>query len=142
MSRTGTDLGAYHSLIPADEPSVHPVGPANRRSYTLNANGGAVGVLICAMTGAVERPFNPGRATITPAQVSGLVRETARLCRLYDIPVSPWSTLSRAEILPTLGIVQRWKWDINRLPGMDQPGDPIAVGNRFREMVRCELLNH
>lgn len=136
-----TDLGAYHSLIPADGPAVHPVGPTTRRSHTLNANGGAVGVSICAMVGAVERPFNHGRAPITPAQVSGLVRETARLCRLYDIPVSPWSTLSHAEIQPTLGIVQRWKWDITWLPGMDQPGDPIAVGNRLREMVRCELLN-
>ena len=136
-----TDLSAYHVLIPANGPPVHPVGPATRRSHTLNANGGAVGVSICAMAGAVERPFNPGRAPITPMQVSGLARETARLCRLYDIPVSPWSTLSHAEIQPILGIVQRWKWDITWLPGMDQPGDPIAVGSRLREMVRCELRN-
>lgn len=103
-------------------------------------DGGAVGVSIGAMTGAVERPFSPGRAPFTPSQVSGLARETARLCRLYDIPVSPWSTLYHAEIQLTLGIVQRWNWDITWLPGMDQPGDPIAVGNRLCEMVRCELL--
>lgn len=62
------------------------------------------------MAGVVERPFNLGRTLITPAQVSCLVHETTRLCRFYDIPVSPWSTLSHAEIQPTLNIIRRWKW--------------------------------
>lgn len=135
------DLRAYHGLIPGDAVPVWPVGPKTPRSHTLNANGGAIGLSICAMADAEERPFDRGRAPITPAQVSALTREAARLCRLYDIPVSPWSVLTHAEIQPTFGIKQRWKWDITWLPGMDQPGDPFAVGNRLREMVRCELLN-
>lgn len=136
-----TDLRAYHGLIPGEGAPVWPVGPDTPRSHTLNANGGAIGLSICAMAGAVERPFDRGRAPITPAQVSTLAREAARLCHLYDIPVSRWSVLTHAEIQPTLGIKQRWKWDITWLPGMDAPGDPIEVGDRLREMVRCELRN-
>ncbi|MFD1481587.1 N-acetylmuramoyl-L-alanine amidase [Paracoccus nototheniae] len=136
-----TDLRAYHGLIPGEGRPRWPVDPTASRSHTLNANGGAIGISICAMTGAQERPFDRGRAPITPYQVCELVRETARMCRAYDIPVSRWSTLSHAEIQPTLGVVQRWKWDITWLPGMEGPGDPITVGDRLRDMVRAELLN-
>ena len=134
-----TDLRAYHGLIPGDGPPVWPAVPGALRSHTLNANGGAIGLSICAMAGAIERPFHPGTAPITPAQVCAFVREAARLCRLYDIPVTRWSVLTHAEIQPTFGIVQRWKWDITWLPGMPAPADPIEVGDRLRAMVRAEL---
>ncbi|MFD2439714.1 N-acetylmuramoyl-L-alanine amidase [Paracoccus kondratievae] len=116
-----------------------PVDLTTSRSHTLNANGGAIGLAICAMAGAQERPFSWGKAPITPAQVSALARETARLCRTYDIPVSRWSTLSHAEVQPSLGVVQRAKWDITVLPGMDGPADPITVGDRLRDLVAREL---
>lgn len=134
-----TDLGSYHCLIPGDGVPIWPVGPTDRRSHTLNANGGALGLSVCAMAGAKERPFSPGPAPITPRQVSELARETARLCVAYDVPVSPWSTLSHAEIQPTLGIVQRWKWDISWLPGMEKPASPVEVGERLRDLVRRAL---
>lgn len=136
-----TDLKAYHALISGDGSVRWPVEPTATRSHTLNANSGAIGVSICAMRGAKERPFAWGSAPITPAQVSALVRLTARLCRDYDIPVSRWSTLSHAEIQPALGIAQRNKWDLTVLPGMAAPADPICVGDRLREMVRIELQN-
>lgn len=88
------------------------------------------------MTSAIERPFNSG---ITPAQVCSLVREVARLCRLYDIPITRRSVLTHAKIQPTFGIVQRWKWDIAWLPGMSARADPIKVGDRPRAMIRAEL---
>ena len=134
-----TDLRAYHGLIPGDGAPVWPALPGALRSHTLNANGGAIGLAICAMAGAVERPFQLGTAPITPAQVCAFAREAARLCRLYDIPVTRWSVLTHAEIQPTFGIVQRWKWDITWLPGMAAPADPIEVGDRLRAMVRAEL---
>lgn len=59
--------------------------------------------------------------------------------RLYDIPVSRWLVLTHAEILPTYGIMQRWKWDIIWLSGMPAPNDPIAGGDRLPAMVRAEL---
>ncbi len=88
---------------------------------------------------ARKHPFRAGPCPMTRAQVEGLVRATATLCRMYDIPVSRWSTLSHAEIQPTLGIRQRFKWDITWLPGMDRPGDPIEVGDKLRAMVRAAM---
>jgi N-acetyl-anhydromuramyl-L-alanine amidase AmpD len=110
-----------------------------RRSHTLNANGGAVGLSLCGMVGAVERPFSFGDAPITPAQIDALAAETAELCAIYDIPVSRWSTLSHSEIQPTLGIKQNFKWDINWLPGMAGPGDPITCGDKIRALVEAKM---
>lgn len=84
---SATDLRAYHCVISGDGSRRWPVEPTAARSHTLNANGGAIGIAVCAMAGARERPFERGRAPITPAQVSALARETARMCRAYDIPV-------------------------------------------------------
>ena len=104
-------------------------------SHTLNANPGAIGLACDGMTGAQERPFDAGSAPLTTDMVWELCEWTAELCHAYDIPVTKWSTLSHAEVQPTLGIWQRWKWDITWLPGMDGPGDPIAVGDRLRAMT-------
>ncbi|AGT09964.1 peptidoglycan recognition protein family protein [Paracoccus aminophilus] len=132
-------IAAYHALILGDGEVRWLAGPATQRTHTQGANGGAIGLSICAMAGANERPFVWGRAPIRPVQVSALARETARLCRLYDIPVSRWSTLSHAEIQPSLGVVQKNKWDITVLPGMAGPADPISVGDRLRDLVSREL---
>jgi hypothetical protein len=134
-----TDRKSYHRLIEGDGIVVRVAEPWERRSHTLNANGGAVGVAMCCMAGAVERPFSWGSAPITTKQLHAMCEEVARLCIAYDIPVSRWSVLSHAEVQPTLGIKQRQKWDICVLPGMERPGDPIAVGDRIREIVRAKV---
>jgi hypothetical protein len=72
---------------------------------------------------------------MTPEQLVGLARAAARLCAAYDIPVSRWSVLTHAEVHPTLGIAQRQKWDVNVLPGMAAPVDPITAGDRIRELI-------
>ncbi|MBK4217032.1 N-acetylmuramoyl-L-alanine amidase [Paracoccus caeni] len=135
-----TDLKAYHALIDGAGKVRWPVDPTTPRSHTLNASSGAIGLSLCAMLGAKERPFDWGKAPITAQQVSTLVRETARLCRVYDIPLSHWSVLSHAEIQPSLGVIQKNKWDIAVLPDIPGPADPITVGDHLREMVRCELF--
>lgn len=135
----GTDKRAYHVLIEADGTVLRQLPLTERRAHTLDANGGAVGMSLCGMAGAVERPFDRGTSPITVMQLDKLAEETALLCEVYDIPVSPWSTLSHSEIQPSLGIRQKQKWDINWLPGMAQPGDPIACGDRLREMVLAKL---
>lgn len=104
-------------------------------SHTLNGNTGAIGLAADAMAGAQERPFEVGSAPMTEAQLWELCAWTAELCALYWIPISPYSTLSHAEVQPTLGIRQRWKWDIRWLPGMESVGDARAVGNRLRAMT-------
>lgn len=135
---------AYNELIDQDgnvwDGVFRPEAQANYRvghaaSHTLNANTGAIGLAVDAMAGAQERPFFAGSAPITWPQVRALCERTAQHCALYDIPVSKWSTLSHAEVQPTLGIAQRHKWDIRWLPDMSAPGDPVQIGDRLRGMV-------
>lgn len=104
-------------------------------SHTLNANTGAIGLAIDAMAGANEVPFRAGTAPMTWGQVDEVCQWAAELSIAHDIPVTPYSILTHAEVQPTLGITQRWKWDINWLPDMDRAGDPIVVGNRLRAII-------
>lgn len=136
-----TDLAAYHILITGDGEIIEQHGLSKVLAHTLNANTGAVSLSCCSMAGAVERPFSSGEAPLNIKQLDALARKTAQLCSRFDIPVSPWSTLSHSEVQPSLGVAQRQKWDINWIPGMERPGDPVTVGNRIREMVRAHLQN-
>lgn len=120
-------------LFPFEAQANYAVGQA--ASHTLNANSGAIGLTADAMANARERPFDRGSAPMTPRQVDELCRWTAECCAAYWIPVSRFSALTHAEVQPTLGIRQRWKWDITWLPGMSAPGDPIDVGDRLRAMI-------
>ena len=108
-------------------------------SHTLNANTGAIGQSMDCMAGAVEKPYKAGSNPITWNHVNAMLDRSAEYCREFDIPVSKYSTLSHAEIQPTLGIKQRFKWDITILPDMDKPGDPIKVGDRLRKMLQERL---
>ena len=40
----------------------------------------------------------------------------ANLALHYKIPVTPQTILTHAEVQPTLGIKQRGKWDVTRIP--------------------------
>lgn len=108
-------------------------------AHTRAANSGSIGVAVDAMAGAQYSPFSTGPYPITKAQMEGLACEVANLCETYDIPVTPYSVLTHAEIEPTLGIRQRNKWDICWIPGMTRPGDPVEVGNAIRQMIRAKL---
>lgn len=107
-------------------------------AHTRGANTGAIGVAVAGMLNAMERPFSPGSHPLREAQIDALVGLCASLCARYGIAVSPQTVLTHAEVQPTLGIAQRGKWDITWLPGMNQPGDPIAVGN----ILRGRILHH
>jgi hypothetical protein len=107
-------------------------------AHTLNLNTGSIGIALAAMAGAQERPFIPGRAPITPAQVSALVVMIRGLCNESKIKVSRETVLSHAEVPPTLKVKQRGKWDIAWLPGMAAPGDPVKVGDHIRGLVLAE----
>lgn len=133
------DRKHYHVLIEGDGTVIKAHPPETRLAHTLNANGGAIAVSLCAMAGAAERPFDPGTAPITDAQLRALPDAVGALCLAYDIPVTRWSVLSHAEVQPTLGIRQKGKWDIAWVPGMAAPGDPVAVGDGLRRMIEAAL---
>ena len=52
---------------------------------------------------------------MTAAQWEALPAVVTGLCRRYNIPVTPKTVLSHAEVQGTLGIAQRGKWDVARL---------------------------
>ncbi|CAN7338079.1 N-acetylmuramoyl-L-alanine amidase [Bosea sp. LjRoot90] len=138
-----TDRSHYHILIEGggglvrgDSPiSANGIGGTGQRaSHTLNCNTGSIGVSLCCMAGAKEQPFGPGKAPMTAVQWERLVRVVADLCRRYEIPVTPKTVLSHAEVQGTLGIKQRGKWDVSRLAfdpsvkGAKACGDLLRAG--------------
>lgn len=142
---TDLDRSHYHFIIEGDgnivegihrpEANAGPLKSGRYAAHTLNGNTGSIGVAVAAMLGAQERPFRAGRYPITKAQLEALAMLCASLCRTYKIEVTRQTVLTHAEVQPTLGIAQRGKWDIAWLPGMDKPGDPVAVGDRLRDLV-------
>ena len=142
------ERASYHLLIledgravPGDwKPEANATCVTGRyAAHTRALNTGSIGVALDAMAGAVEHPFSVGCYPITRVQLDAMATEVADLCLTYDIPVSRWTVLTHAEVQPTLGIWQRAKWDITWLPGMATPGDPVAVGDRLRAMIRAAL---
>jgi len=134
----------YHYLIQNDGSTVlgthQPMDNLNTKdgnyaAHTLNANTGRIGVAMCGMMGAVERPFMAGASPITWGQVNALCALLADLCRRYQIPVTRQTVLSHAEVQPTLGIAQKGKWDVAWLPGMAAVGNPVEIGDRIRADV-------
>jgi N-acetyl-anhydromuramyl-L-alanine amidase AmpD len=143
-----TDLAHYHILIEGDGKLIRgesPIsangigGTGKRASHTLNCNTGSIGVSLCCMAGAREQPFEPGKAPMTAVQWERLVRVVADLSRRYDIPVSPQTVLSHAEVEANLGIKQRGKWDFTRLAFDPSVKGARACGELLRAGVAAVL---
>jgi hypothetical protein len=142
---TATDRKHYHLLREGDGKLVRgiPSIAANQAplkkgyaAHTLNCNSGSIGVSMCCMAGAKERPFDAGKAPMTRVQWDAMVGDVAQLARHYDIPVTRETVLSHAEVQTNLGIKQRGKWDIRRLAfDPDGPQTARACGDLFRAAV-------
>lgn len=138
---SGLDKEHYHLLIEADGRLVRGVPtidlnqvPARKgyAAHTLNCNSGSIGVSLCCMAGAIESPFNAGKAPMTEVQWNRLPQVLADLCRRYGIPVTPQTVLSHAEVQGTLKIAQRGKWDIARVAFNPSIVGAKACGDIFR----------
>lgn len=137
-----TDLGAYHALFEGDGKVIFAASPETVRSHTWRANVGAIGLSVCCMRHAIERPFTAGPSPMTTIQLHAMCEQAARFAVIYDIPVTPWSIMTHAEVQITLGITQRNKWDITWIPGMSAPADPITVGNKIRSIIRAKIASN
>ncbi|MDR6431317.1 N-acetylmuramoyl-L-alanine amidase [Brucella pseudogrignonensis] len=145
---TDFDRTHYHILVESDGslirgvPSIDlnqsPVKPGYA-AHTLNCNSGSIGVSLCGMAGAIERPFNAGKYPITAKQFDAAAKAVAQLCRRYSIAVTPETVLSHAEVQGTLGITQRGKWDIAILPFDPALNTARKVGDAFRALVKSYL---
>jgi N-acetyl-anhydromuramyl-L-alanine amidase AmpD len=146
---TDFDEGHYHVLIDGNAKAVRgtpsialnsrPKAQPGYAAHTLNCNTGSIGISICAMAGAVESPFNAGRAPITQAQWFAFVLAVADLCERYQLPVTRKTVLTHAEVQENLGIKQRSKWDIAVLPFDRKCNTARKVGDRLRAEVSAAL---
>lgn len=139
------DREHYHILVESDGrlvrgiPTIDKNDASGARSgyaaHTLHCNTGSAGVSMCAMVGAVESPFSPGPAPLTQAQWDAMTRVVADLCLRYGIPVTDRTVLTHAEVQPSLGITQKGKWDVTRLPFDPKTVGHRAVGDLLRRQV-------
>ena len=146
------DLKSYHFVVDGSSKIHHgkhkvknnyvPSGQKLSKPYaahTLNANSNAIGVSLCAMAGAQERPFKAGNAPIKKEQYNTFCKLIADLCYIFNVPLTNRTVLTHAEVEPVLGKAQNQKWDIMVLPFDKEWGsnvkDPIVVGNKIRKDI-------
>ena len=136
-----TDLRAYHFLWEGDgqvRQGVDVVLNSERikdgyAAHTLNANKNAIGAAMCGMMGAREVPFNAGPAPLTKRQWDAFVVGTSQIAEFYKIPVTKKTILFHAEVPIHLGIAQRQKWDVARLPFDPGAAGAVKIGDRWRD---------
>lgn len=143
-----SDKSHYHILIDGSGALVrgdHTIddnlktGDGDYAEHTYHLNTGSIGVSLCGMRGAQESPFDRGTAPINEGQWNVLPKVLADLCRAYSIAVTPQTVLSHAEVQATLGVKQKQKWDIARLPWDLKTVGARAIGDQFRTATRALL---
>ena len=81
-------------------------------AHTRGLNTGSIGMALCGMAGANERPFAPGRYPITAGQWNAALFAAADLCRRYNLEPVETELAMHCEVQQVFGVVQRGKWDI------------------------------
>lgn len=139
------DREHYHIIIEDDGRLVrgdHSIddnvntADGNYAAHTRGFNAGVIGISVCCMADAKERPFNAGKFPMTKTQWEAMAQVAAELCKFYSIPVTPKTVLQHGEVQKTLGIQQRGKWDCMVLPWEPRATD---AGDRFRALVNAGL---
>lgn len=146
---TSLDKKHYHFIIDGNGNVVrgdHPVSanvkPVSGKyaAHTLNFNTGTIGISLAGMAGAIESPFNAGKYPITKQQWETLIKCLKQLSDRYGIPVKESTILTHAEVQPNLGIAQRGKWDITRLPFDPAVVGHKAVGDKMRREIQGSIF--
>lgn len=105
-------------------------------SHTRNMNTGWIGQSVAAMYQAEGWPMKWGDYPITWDGIDAMLERSAEYCKTFNIPVTRWTTLSHAEVQPTLSIAQRGKWDFCLLPDSSKPENPVSeIGDRLRDRL-------
>ena len=108
-------------------------------AHTASANSYSIGISMCCMAGAVERPFDAGIQPMTKIQWDAMIRAIAQLCDRYGIPVTDKTVLSHAEVEANLGAKQKGKWDFTRLAFDPSVVGAAACGAKMRREVLAAL---
>lgn len=145
---TELDKQHYHVIIDGDgewHKGNHTI-EANENTkdgdyaaHTLNCNQDSIGVSVACMAGAVQGKSN-GDYPLKEVQWDEMIRQNARFCIKYGIPVTGQTVLTHAEVQKNLKIRQRGKWDIAILPfDKNIDANAMAVGNELRRRVANEI---
>ena len=138
------DRQHYHFMVEGDGTIVQGVhtiqdndvvGDNDYAAHCRGFNTRTIGVSLCGMAGAQESPFKAGRFPINEKQFRVLCLLVARICKRYAIPVTSTRVLTHAEVQPNLGIRQRGKWDITRIPWAPGLVGAKACGDYLRSTI-------
>ncbi len=141
------DLAHYHILIDGEGalhrgehsiPDNESTSDGEYAAHTRGKNGNSIGVSMCCMAGAEERPFRAGVAPMKPVQWDTMVVVVAQLCKAYGIAVTPETVLGHGEVQQILGVTQNGKWDPMKLPFAAEL-TPKQVGEKLRAEVTAAL---
>lgn len=141
------DRQHYHFLIEVDGTIRHgtftiadndSTDDGRYAAHTLHANTRAVGITVCGMMRATERPFSPGPRPFNELQWRTMARLAAQICHRYAIPVTDRTVLAHGEVQKNLGIRQRGKWDPLVLPWQTELSHD-EVADQFRGLVSAAL---
>ena len=104
-------------------------------AHTKGCNGGAIGVAMAGMMGA-EGPGKLGKFPLTKAQWDACMALVKKLLKQYNIPITPTTVLSHAEVQNNLGVKQNGKIDISfGVPGKPDLKTAKACGDFIRQSV-------
>ena len=140
---SSVDKEHYHIMIEGDGKLVrgdHPIddnlncNDGDYAAHTKGCNTNSIGVSVCAMLDAVEKPFSHGPYPITAMQIEALEDVLVDLCKTYKIAVTDKTVLSHAEVQKNLGIAQNGKWDISWPPKTAK-----QVGDSMRAKVKARV---
>lgn len=127
--------GRVHAGLHKIDANIPPLREGEYAAHTRATNSYSIGIALCCMAGATEGRSN-GKYPVKEKQFERLAEVIAELCRTYNIPVTPETVLSHAEVQETLGIKQNGKWDISVLPFDTSTKGARAVGDRLRARVK------
>lgn len=139
-----TDKRHYHEIVQGDGSRVRgnylpeaniSTADGHYAAHVRKFNTGSIGISMAAMAGAKHSPFDAGNHPITKKQLAAFVKVVAEYADTYDIPITRQTILSHSEVSLIHDKPQPGKWDINWIPGMKRPGNPIKVGDKLREMI-------
>lgn len=102
--------------------------------HTGGGNTGSIGVAMCGMYGYVS-PKNTGSFKLTKPQCEATFKLVARLCKIYDIPISKDTVLTHYEfgkLHPNTS--SAGKPDINYLPPY-----PTISANKVGDFIRNKI---
>lgn len=122
---SAVDREHYHILIEADGKLVrgdHEISDNvstaddDYAAHTRHFNTNTIGIAVCCMADANEKPFRAGKFPMTEFQWATMAHVAANLAAQYVIPVDRKHVLQHGEVQKNLEIMQRGKWDCMVLP--------------------------